>query len=369
MQSVEERPELRALQKRLYRLTIQDQLLSRRPSAAGPRYARRAQTVDALWESAPFPEHQDAMPVPSFEAGSIDYATFVEATGGYRGPVVIRGFGAETAAVRAWTPGSLVERLGDALCTVVEMDEVAMTQPHSSGRILHQMPFSEFIHRMEDEPLYLHNSTEFVQQCPELMEELSLQSINAAFTDPSSTWDELFSTNLFIGGERVFSNLHCAPGGNFFLQIAGGKRWTLVAPELSPYLFPILSRPFNHCLSVYGSYRKHAHAKEDCALFRLPRFTVDLAPGDLLYNPPWWWHEVENTGATIGCAIRHLPSPLSASPTWQNHPLFSALSVYPQLWALSAWNYLRHQVRGDGGSMRAFINPRLASELNRARSR
>ncbi len=362
-------PQQRRLEGRLYRLSILDHLFSRAAATATPRYAERAELVDRLLAESPFPRHQEPAPVRELDAGA-DFTRFIAASENYRAPVVIRGFARQSEAVRSWTLETLLKRLPEEPCTVVEMDAEALRSAHASRRILHHIPFAEFVRRMRDgEALYLHNSTEFAAHNPELVDELDLGRIQRAFTDPNSRWDELFSTNLFIGGERVFSNLHCAPGGNFFLQIAGKKTWTLVDPELSPYLFPILSRPFNHCLSAFGSYHRYATDAEECPISGLPRLKVVLEPGDLLYNPPWWWHEVQNEGTTIGCAIRHVPSPFSGSPTWSNHRLFSALSIYPQLWLFSAMSYMRHRLTGHRGSMRATLNPRLAEQLNKARGR
>jgi len=357
------------LEGRLYRLSVLDHVISRAETTATPRYAERAELVEELLTRGPFAEPRTPTPVREID-GDADFTDFMEASRGYRRPVVIRGFAARCEAVRAWSLESLEERLGPETCTVVEMDEEALRAAHASRRILHRMPFAEFAERMRSgEPLYLHNSTDFATQRSALVDELGLDRIQEAFTDPTSQWDELFSTNLFVGSEQVFSNLHCAPGGNFFLQIAGRKTWTLVEPDLSPYLFPIISRPFNHCLSGFGSYHRYAAEAEACPIAGVPRQEVVLEPGDVLYNPPWWWHEVHNEGITIGCAIRHVPSPFGPSPTWSNHRLFSALSVYPQLWLFSAMSYTRHRLTGHRGSMRARLNLRLSQQLNRARGR
>ena len=272
---------IRARERSLYRLTVADHLLSRTPSARGPRMEKRAAVLEALWQSADLPV-QDAAPVPALDpADPALRERFLAASAGYRRPVVIRGFGEDIQAVREWSPAYLVSRMGDAPCTVVEMDEAAMSRPHDSKRVLLQMAFSDFIERMDSEPLYLHNSTEFASQFPDLLDEIELERVGAALTTPGSSWDEIFSSNLFVGTDRVFSNLHCAPGGNFFLQITGEKTWTLVDPARSAFLLPLPSKPFNHCLSIYGSFRAQG---EDSPLWRLPRQTVTLKPGDLLYN-------------------------------------------------------------------------------------
>lgn len=353
----------RRLSRRLDALTVLDQVTSRQPSVQAPRFERRAALMDALWSRAPF-DAPDPTPVPELAADA-DFAQFFALSDGYRSPVVLRGFGADCAAVGQWSVAHLTTRLRQAPCTVVEMDANAFERPHDSTRILHTMPFSEFAQRMHTEPLYLHDSTEFATAFPDLFDDLGIDRINARLCEPESNWDHIIASNLFVGTQNVFSNLHCAPGGNVFLQVAGRKTWTLVDPALSPYLLPLPARPFNHCLSIFGSF----HAGDPNApIHRMPRLRVTLEPGDLLYNPPWWWHEVVNDGETIGCALRHVPRPFDRSPTLANHPLFSMMSIYPKLWAFSAMDYTQHRLKRRGG-MRGRLSARLARDLNTARGR
>jgi ribosomal protein L16 Arg81 hydroxylase len=45
---------------------------------------------------------------------------------------------------------------------------------------------------------------------------------------------------------------------------------------------------------------------EDFPLWRYcPRYETVLEPGDVLFNPSWWWHRIMNESSpTIGCATR-----------------------------------------------------------------
>jgi hypothetical protein len=50
-----------------------------------------------------------------------------------------------------------------------------------------------------------------------------------------------------------------------------------------------------------------AHRDEmfDRTFSRATRYEVELEPGDVLFSPPWWWHDVRNTTEeTIGLATR-----------------------------------------------------------------
>lgn len=356
-----------ALQRQIYKLLALDHLFSRAQGPATPRYAARQRLVEALWAEAPFREVQEPSPLAELSADA-DFSALYAASQGFRVPVVIRGFGRELPAVQRWSPESLRARIGDLRCTVVEMDTQSPERAHSSERTLHTLPFTDFLDRLHDEPLYLHGSPELLMKDPGLLDEINPGRVNEVFGRSGSGWDEIFSATLFIGGEKVFSSIHNALGGNFFLQVLGRKRWTLVDPALTPYLGPVPSRPFIYCLSSFGGFRYHRH-DPNYRLLRLPRRTVTLEPGDVLYNPPWWWHEVENEGLSIGCAMRHLPPPTEPSPTWQNHRLFSALSRFPTLYALSMWTYATHQISRASLPMRALVERNVERQIRQSQGR
>ena len=74
-----------------------------------------------------------------------------------------------------------------------------------------------------------------------------------------------------------------------FRQVAGQKRWTLIAPEQSRWLCPNL-------IGAYIAIQTCVHDFEpqlrDEWFERIPRLQVVLEPGDMLFNPPWYWHDV-----------------------------------------------------------------------------
>ncbi|MCA9537391.1 MAG: cupin-like domain-containing protein [Myxococcales bacterium] len=360
-----------ALIREFYRLLTLDQLFSRAPSVRAPRFARRKAIIEELWQIAPF-ERSDPTPMPEIDAADLTLPRFLDLTQGYRRPLVIRGFGATSPAVLNWTTAArLAERVGPVPISAVEIGESSAYEANERGFTFHDMPFTEFVQRMHEAPLYLHNNGALTQQCPGLVEDLDLPRIRRTLYDPEGIWDAVFTAAFFIGTERVFSNLHSAPGGNFFLQIRGQKTWTLVDPALAPYFMPLTTRPFTNMRSLYGTFHT---APADSPLHRLPRVSVTINPGDLLFNAPWWWHEVINHGETIGCAMRHTNPPFERSPTWDNHRLFAALSVWPQLWALSVYDYSRARIgrlfgEQRDGTLRDAVSRRSEGIINRGRRR
>lgn len=360
----------RALARRLYHLTALDLTLSRAPAQTAPRVERRRAVVGALWDRAPFVAGPPR-PVTEVDAADITPARFVEISDDYRRPVVVRGFAARSTAVRTWSFAGLAERAGDRTVAAVELDTRPDAHRTTGRRVLRDMTFADFVDRAWTEPLYVHNSQVLTGALPELLDELDLPRVRDALAGAESGWDPIFDAALFIGTDKVFSSVHCAPGGNFFTQITGRKTWTLVEPELSPYLLPMFARPFATAFSGHGTFHT---ADPASVLHRLPRYQVTLEPGDLLYNAPWWWHEVVNDGPTIGCAMRHVVPQVSRSPTWDNHPLFTALSAYPKLWAISRLHHLAHRVHrrlGGGGprDLRSVIARLMRREVQATRGR
>ena len=100
-----------------------------------------------------------------------------------------------------------------------------------------------------------------------------------------------------------------------FLQVVGRKRWFFLEPKYSAYLHPLRGGKVNmHTstlkMSEYASY--------------LPQQYADLNPGDMLYNPDWQWHTIQNfEGLSIGVAIREV----NVSLSFQNNFHYSTIAL------------------------------------------
>ena len=353
--------------RRLWRLLAADRVLRFGPVAESPRYSRRCELTEALQVAGGLTEPRDPDPLPEVDAADLDHAGFMEASDHLRRSVVIRGLGRDSRAVTQWTADYLRERLAEHRFTFVGGTPDPKRAPTDTRWDAEEMTFGRFLERMPHEPIYLNNDSLFAQACPELIDDLELERVRDRFNDPTTDWDELISTQVFISSALAYSPLHAAQSGNFFLQIRGRKTWTLVEPRHSLLLFPILARPALYAVSHYGGWREVA---DDHVLFAIPRYEVTLQPGDLLYNAPWWWHEVTNeTDAgdiAIGCAFRHMPPPFRPSPSWQTQPQLTALSTY-HLGRMVC--YLHHAVQrlfGLKQTMRDFMNPVLSRRVHKS---
>ncbi len=124
-----------------------------------------------------------------------------------------------------------------------------------------------------------------------------------------------FTRMQFFASDRgAVSQLHYDQYANLFVQVAGHKRFALVAPDGARALRPF---PVHHPLDAY------ARADLDLEEAGASRAReVVLGPGEMLYIPSHWWHHVQTLDD--GCvsinfwfSIEHLlvaPPPRLSAP-------------------------------------------------------
>lgn len=134
--------------------------------------------------------------------------------------------------------------------------------------------------------------------------------------------------HLFMGGEGSVTYLHNAITSNLFVQVYGPKRWYLYPAYYTPAIQP----PAKRAAYNYSYVDIHAPDPEAFPAFEhIDGYVVDLEPGDVLYNPPFMWHQVENPGPSIGVAYRYSDArrALGASPMLS---LLRAMGTNPPIW-------------------------------------
>jgi hypothetical protein len=106
---------------------------------------------------------------------------------------------------------------------------------------------------------------------------------------------------LFIGGKNTLTPVHDALPGTVFVQIYGKKKWTI---------FPTEDRIF---MDVRAERRSYFHTAADPDVADDPNFPlmkyvrkyeITMEPGDVLWMPPFLWHQVENPTDSIGVAFK-----------------------------------------------------------------
>jgi hypothetical protein len=145
-----------------------------------------------------------------------------------------------------------------------------------------------------------------------------------AFLDPRY-WPDAYDycgSSHYIASAGIRARLHYDLWQAFLLQTHGEKRLTLYPPSDYSFLYPI------HHLESGLSRRSRVDVRcPDYTRFPLsrrlsPGLEVTLRPGDLLYLPCRWWHEVEALSFSIGFNRRFKVGPLAyfsqaAAHGWQ----------------------------------------------------
>ena len=87
----------------------------------------------------------------------------------------------------------------------------------------------------------------------------------------------------------------------FSLKFTEKKHWYLYPPKNDIFLTP----PITKSPYFYSDFNPD---NPDYKKFPTARFLTTyecvLRPGDILYNPPLWWHQVKNLNHSIGVGFR-----------------------------------------------------------------
>jgi len=132
---------------------------------------------------------------------------------------------------------------------------------------------------------------------------------------------------VFIGGKDSYTALHNAYACNLFTQAYGEKEFYLYPPEQTIAFDPDPAQNvYRNASYRYGEvfnpfepdYETHPLQKH------VDRIHVHLKAGDILYNPPYWWHAVKNPVESIGVGYRWAPP----FHSFRRSPLYFMLDLF-----------------------------------------
>ena len=108
------------------------------------------------------------------------------------------------------------------------------------------------------------------------------------------------SVNVWIGQPNVIAHCHYDGYHNFYAQLHGRKKFKLYHPTAWPGLYPY---PFLHPSHAQAQVNlSHiASRRRFKGVERVRWMEVVVGPGDLLYIPPLWFHEVEALDVRYVC--------------------------------------------------------------------
>jgi hypothetical protein len=219
--------------------------------------------------------------------GAIPAAQFLEAHYAVNWPVALTGEMKGWPALERWTPAYLKERVGSRMVEVQvdrrsDQDFERRMAEHRAS-----LPFDEFIDRISrpgagnDVYMTAYNSAQ---------NQDALAPLNAdlGFIDKLLTRDaDQPHGMMWIGPAGTFTPLHHDLTNNLLLQVQGRKLIFLAAPGETPRLY-----------NDHHVYSRIRDLTQPDIVERFPRLNglkvhrIILAPGEALFIPLGWWHQV-----------------------------------------------------------------------------
>jgi hypothetical protein len=111
-----------------------------------------------------------------------------------------------------------------------------------------------------------------------------------------------FKHLMWLGSKGVITPLHFDEMHNVFLQVEGVKRFTLFPPNAwrQLYLYPKFHVRHRNAMFEYPPNDETVEKEFPAySLFPIEPFEAELNPGDVLYIPPLWFHQVEAISNSI----------------------------------------------------------------------
>jgi hypothetical protein len=215
-------------------------------------------------------------------------------------PVVIDGWCAGWPALGGWSPEAFKARFPDAPIEVMEdrdADPQHLLRPHDHTR---PSTMGAYVDRV----LAAGETDDFYMVA--LNQNLHRPALAPLFDDvrpyPPIVPEPELELNLWFGPQGTRTPLHHDQANILFCQVYGRKRFHLISPRelaLTPYSYG-LTCPI------------------DCEapdLARFPDFadvvvhTVDLSPGQTLFLPVGWWHQVRALDVAISVTFTAFDRP------------------------------------------------------------
>ncbi len=237
-------------------------------------------------------------------------------------PVILEGFAKDWPCVGKWSLDFFADEFGDYETTLGDSEGLSGHGIDDAG--VSAITMRELVADIRRGGRTYARFDPIVEKLPELKKDIDLEALGSLRNLVSFG----AAYECFLGGPGTRTLLHNALPANLFVMVQGSKRWQLFPTDYTPVIQPPASR---------GAYN-YSHVDVSAPdTERYPAFPyIDaweaiIHEGDVLYNPPFMWHEVTNLSESIGMGYRytHLGAALRASKTLTLTRLFG---TNPPVW-------------------------------------
>lgn len=263
-------------------------------------------------------------PVPHLQASRQSQGDFSQRYLKQGHPVIISGL---LSPATDWSLDYLEDQIGEIEFPVRQYGKDRYQQSKKtwtssgSGVEATTMSFAEYADQLREKTA--HQNDAYLARCSLKETPLSHHSE----LEQAEAWFNLKAPatfmNLWVGPGSHVSCLHYDPMDGLLMQLHGQKKVLLFPPSQTYNLYPIpVYKQLRHGLklrSVYSQVYPETPDFEEFPKFRqaIPHGQVAiLNPGDILFLPAGWWHEVTSLGDDVVCSINRF---------WHVFPLSRAL--------------------------------------------
>lgn len=231
-------------------------------------------------------------------------------------PLVIEGGASEWECCKSWSLDYFKDLHGEDEVTIVGND------PSEEGFEI--IKLKDVINNLNSGLKKYLRFYPILTEHPEHVKDFDLSWLRNA----KGKWKVYEKFQMFIGGEGSKTPMHNAMACNLFIQVYGEKEWMLYPPEVSCVVDPSpgknfhRSAPFKTKEGTFDPFTTDFDPPYHLYEY-LDVLKVHLKPGDIFYNPPHYWHAVQNPSDSIGIGYRWLSSSLS----FKSAPFYTLLDL------------------------------------------
>jgi hypothetical protein len=239
-------------------------------------------------------------------------------------PVVMEGAAKDWDCVKNWSLEYFKKLHGD--------DEIVLVDNNDPGKDFELITLAEVIDNIRSGGKKYFRFYPLLSRHPEHLKDFDYEWLRKRKTRGSH--NDVFQ--VFIGGQGTFTSMHNANPPNIFVQAYGEKKWVLYSHYYTPIIDPWPARnlyrdaPAKKQQGPFNPFEPDF--TEQYELFKyVDGYSVHLKPGDILWNPPFYWHTVENETDSIGVGYRWL----DLMYAWKISPLYLTLDLFirkPPIW-------------------------------------
>lgn len=229
-------------------------------------------------------------------------------------PVIIEGGAKDWPCIGKWTLDYFKNLHGD--------DEILVVDSKHIDEDYEKMTLADLVDNVKEGGSKYYRFYPLLSEHPEHLVDIDYNWLRA--NRQEKVYFESFQA--FIGGKGTESPLHNAMACNLFIQVHGEKRWSLISPHHTAIVDPDPIRniyrgaPFRKNNYPFNPFNPDYNKPYELYKY-VDRYDFVLKPGDILWNPPFWWHAVVNQSDSIGIGYRWVPQAYS----FKQQPLYTLL--------------------------------------------